>query len=343
MKKIWLFIVFFICWTQTILSYELKISDTIPNTSKLSIPTPAQLIDSLVLDEKLEWSVRLVSNFKEQRLRFSNDEAFIKYIPNNPFGVGFGIANQKLLIDIIFNIKGYENKDEQTNKFAAEGGFIIKKKNFFSFILENVHGYKISNSITNDVEFRKDISVLSAGLNYLRLFNKSPISVRSMKSGIYEYHKTTITAGVGGFFLVNRLSADNSIIPDYLSPYFNEQAEINKMNSFGFGVLGGFSGYISLPANFYASFHIAPGIGIESKKVYTETVSYKPSNPMLYKTDLFSSIGYVQKKFYINFSFATYLYATSYDFSNKSVLSVSKSKLAIGYNIGKINMPRKIF
>lgn len=336
MKHIWLFILFFFIWIQIIKPNEVKVLDTVPSeSSKLVIPTPTQIIDSLLLDKKLVWSLRLVSNFKEQRLKFSNDDAFIKYIPNNPFGVGFGVANQKIVIDIIFNIKGNEKKDEQTNKFAAEGAFIIRKKNFFSFILENVHGYKIKNSVNDIEEFRKDLTIFSAGLNYLRLFNKAGITVRAMKSGIYEYDKTTLTAGVGGFFIINNLYADESIIPNYLTPNFNDQAEINQINSFGAGVLGGVSLYINLPANFYISLYVAPGIGLESKKIHTETESYKPSNPLLYKADLFSSFGYVRKRFYINFNFATYVYGTSYDFDNKSILSVTKSKFIIGYNLGK--------
>jgi len=108
-------------------------------------------------------------------------------------------------------------------------------------------------------------------------------------------------------------------------------------------MLTGISAYFKLPANFFAAFYAAPGVGLEYKKIHTETDKYIPSNPLLYKTDLFGSVGYNKKQFYINFTFATNIYATSFDFDNKGVLSVTKSKLIFGYNIGKITLPRKIF
>lgn len=328
-----LYIVFFI-WVNSVLAFNNIKSDTLFK--------PSKIIDSLILSEKLDWSVRLVSNFKSQRFKISNDEGTVKYAPNNPFGIGFGVANQKLVIDVIFNIKGAEKKEEQTEKFAAEGAIILKNINYFSFILENTHGYNFSNNFNNFKEFRGDISMLSIGLEYLRLLNKSNLTVRDMKSGLRSYNKTTFTFGIGGFLIINDLSADSSIIPDDF-PYFNEEAQITDVSAFGLGMLTGLSAYFKLPDNFYASLYLAPGIGLEYKKIKTETDKYFPSNPLLYKTDFFGSVGYNKEKFYINFTFATDLYATSFDYNNRGLLSVTKSKLVLGYNIGKINMPKKIF
>jgi hypothetical protein len=333
MKKNWPIILLILTWVNLAFSSNFNELDT--------VSLPKRIIDSLVLSDKLDWSVRAVSNFKEQRFKISNSNESVKYIPSNPFGVGFGIANQKIVIDIVFNIKN--NKDDQTKKFAAEGGFMLKKRNFFSFILENVHGYKITNSYNEFEEFREDISLLSVGLNYLRIINKSNISVRDMKSGIFSYDKTTFTVGLGGFFIANNLNADGTIIPNDMFPIFNEEGQIEKIDAFGIGVLGGLSAYISLPANFYTSFYVAPGIGIEYKYIHTETIDYKPSNPLLYKTDLFASIGYVQKKFYINFNFGTNLYFTSFDFDNHGILSVTKSKFIVGYNLEKLGKTKKLF
>ena len=329
------FFIIFLIWVNSIFAFNGIKSDTLFK--------PSRIIDSLVFSEKLDWSVRLVSNFKQQRFRIGDEDETMKYIPNNPFGVGFGIANQKLVIDIVFNIKGTEKKEEQTEKFAAEGALIIKKNNYFSFILENVHGHNVSNSYNDLEEFREDISLLSVGLNYLRIFNKNNISIRDLKSGLRSFDKTTFTFGIGGFFIVHTLNSDGSIIPNDLLPLFNEEAQITKVSALGVGMLTGISAYFKLPANFFAAFYIAPGVGLEYKKIHTETDKYIPSNPLLYKTDLFGSVGYNKKQFYINFTFATNIYATSFDFDNKGVLSVTKSKLILGYNIGKITLPRKIF
>jgi len=333
MIKELLYILLFI-WGNLAYSSNFKSNDTLIK--------PKVLIDSLFLSEKLNWSVRLLSNFKQQQFRIRDEDDNLKYSPNNPFGIGVGIANQKLIIDIVFNLKGIEKKEEQTEKFAAEGAFMVKK-NLFNFALENVHGYNVSNKYLETDIFRDDISIFSLGVGYLHIFSKGEFTVRGMKSGLTSLEKTSIAFGAGGFIILNSLNADGSIIPPDAKPLFNEQAQIKKLNTYGAGVSGGFSSYFVLPANFFASIYIAPGIGLEYKDIKTEEDSYRPSNPIVYKTDFFASAGYNRKKFYINFTFSTNLYFTSLDYNNAASLSVTKSKLIFGYNIGKINMPRKIF
>lgn len=333
MNKNYLYIVVFI-WVNFAFSSNFKTNDTLIK--------PKVLIDSMFFSENLNWSVRLLSNFKQQQFRIKDENERLDYKPNNPYGIGVGIANQRLVIDIVFNLKGIEKKEEQTKKFAAEGAFIFKR-NLFSFALENVHGYNVSNN-ENDAEiFRDDISIFSFGLSYLHMLGKKQFSVREMKSGINGTDKTSITFGLGGFLILNSINADGSIIPPEVVPYFNDKAQIRKLNAYGAGVLGGVASYFELPAHFFASLYVAPGIGLEYKDVKTVDDSYTPSNPLIYKTDFFASLGYNQKKFYINFTFSTNLYNTSLDFDNTAFLSVTKSKLIFGYNIGKINFPRKIF
>lgn len=336
MSKRWLLIITLLVFSNLTYGLNLKKLDTV--VKPFYHLKPKVLLDSFVVNDKLDWSVRLVSNFKEQRFKLSNDEGSINYIPNNPFGIGVGIANQKLVIDILFNIKT-KNK-EHTNKLAAEGSLMLNK-NFFTFLLENVQGYNVSNSFNDLEEFREDFKLFSAGLSYLYLFNNKYITPRAMKSGLYNYDKPTISLGLGGFFIINSLHTEGSIVPEELLPFFNEQAQITELFAFGAGVLGGFITYIPLPANFFLSLHLAPGIGLNYKNIQTETVEYKPERPILYKADAFGAIGYNRKKFYINFTYATSMFFTSIDYDNRTSLRVTKSKLIFGYNIGKIGKKKK--
>ena len=215
-----------------------------------TIPKLSQVLDSIILNEKLEWSVRFVSNFKQQQFRLSNEESSLIYRPNNPFGVGFGVANQKIVVDVLFNLK--TDKDEQTKKFAAEGAIILNK-NLFGFMIENVRGYEITSRQNDLREFRKDISAYSLGLEYLRILSKDDITVRGMKSGYNGQRKTVLSYGLGGFILLNGLSADGSIIPEADRPYFNDQAQMYDLDAFGGGILGGVSSHFDLPANFFCN------------------------------------------------------------------------------------------
>lgn len=322
-------ILFFVCTVQ---GSNLKVSDTLIK--------PSQIIDSLLLSENLEWSVRLVSNFKQQQFRLSNEDSQLIYRPNNPFGVGFGIANQKMVIDVVFNLK--LDEEEHTTKFAAEGAIILAK-NLFGFSVEDVNGYRVSSKQNEEEEFRRDISMSSIGLEYLRVLSKNDITVRGMKAGLPGVKKTLISYGLGGFLLWRDLDADSSIIPEADKEYFNEQAEIYDLSGFGVGILGGVSAYFTLPGNFFATAYVAPGIGIENKYVKTESGNYVPSNPLLIKTDFFASLGYNREKFYIHFTFGTDWYLSSLDFDNEIFLSVTKSKFIVGYNIGKIFKRKKAY
>ena len=156
-----------------------------------------------------------------------------------------------------------------------------------------------------------------------------------MKAGLSDSRSSFLSYGIGGFILLKSLNADASIIPDSDRPYFNEEANIYDMEGFGAGLLAGVSGYFNLPGDFFATAYIAPGIGLDYKYVKSEAGNYRPTNPMIYKTDLFGSLGYNRKRFYVHFTFGTDLYLTSLDYSNQVFLSVTKSKFIIGYNLGK--------
>lgn len=327
-KHILLFIaLFWVCGVQASIVQE---SDTIKKTRKV--------LDAFLLGEDLEWSVRLVSNFKQQQFRLSNDDSKLIYRPNNPFGVGFGVANQNMVIDVLFNIKA--GTEDVTEKFAAEGALVINR-NMLGFAIENVHGYQVTSKQTDLQEFRDDISVFSLGLEYIRILSKDNITVRGMKRGIEDQKKSIFSYGLGGFTIIKDLKADGSIIPEEDKPYFNEEAEIYETSSIGGGALAGASAYFNLPSNFFATFYIAQGVGLEHKYLKSESGNYVASNPWVFKTDLFASLGYTREKFYINFTFGTDWYFSDLDYGNDLFLSVTKSKFIVGYNIGNVVKSRK--
>ena len=319
------FLILLILFSCEVFATSSQKSDTIKKTRV------GALLDSLIFSENLEWSLRLVSNFKQQQFRISNDDSKLIYRPNNPFGVGFGVANQNMVIDILFNVKG--NNEDVTNKFAAEGALILNR-NMLGFSLENVHGYNVTSKQTDEQEFRDDISVFSLGLEYLRILSKNEITVRGMKAGILDQKKSILSYGLGGFAIIKNLKADGSIIPEADKPYFNEQAEISSTRSYGGGVLFGISSYFPLSSHFFATVLIAPGIGLEHKYLETEGGDFVVSNPWIYKTDFFGSLGYNRKNFYIHFTFGTDWYFSDLDFNNDLFLSVTKSKFILGYNLG---------
>lgn len=301
------------------------------NNQRDTIAPYSPIIDSLLLSDKLKWSARLVSNFKLHPFRLKNENSTLKYKPNNPYGIGFGLANQKIVIDIILNIKTNVDRNH-TKKFAMEGSFSFKR-NFIAFFVESVHGYHVKNNFNELENFRKDISLFSASLNYLRILSKKPFSVQHMKGGFPKAHKSTVVFGVGGFLITDKLDSDRSIVPIYAEDNFNDEAQITNLTSIGGGISGGIFSYINLPSKFFLTLNAAPGIGLLHKEVKTETSKYTPSNPLLYRLDGFAALGFNGKRMYAHFNYGAAFYGTSLDNGNSIVYNVTKSKIIIGYRL----------
>ena len=292
-----------------------------------------QKIDSLFIDHDLSnYSVRLFSNYKVKQFRILNDDYRSRYVPNNKFGVGFGVANSKMLIDIAFNIKS--GNDNVTDRFDGQGSLILKKHNFVNFYLQTYKGFNIRNNFDEPRVFRHDIRSWTIGFNYLYTFSEIEFSYALLKAGLAKRkRKVQITGGIGTFAVFDYFNADGNILTENGALYFNEEAEIEKYSGRAVGLLGGVLSQFVLPNNFIATCNIMPGVALMNKKVTLKDGSYRPSNPMLYKLDFSVALGYSVKRYYVNLIYGTGIYSTNLDFDNKYLFNLSKAKFAIGYKL----------
>ncbi len=311
------FLINSLCWSQ-----DLYVRDSVKTTN---------LIDSLLIDRDLRnWSVRLFGNIRAQGFKLSNNEAALTYIPNNLFGVGVGLATRKLILDITFNIK--DENTENTDRFDFRGGFIFNQ-NVIDFYFQVYDGFNVENSLNSSTVFRDDIKSIAGGIDYLYLFNAGEYSQRVLRSGLKNQKRSVFSFGLGGFLVYNQISADSSIIPMEFDPYFNEQARITNITNYGIGVLGGLVGLFKLPSNFYIGLSAKVGIGLSIKNAETETLSYNPGNPMIYKLNGSALFGYKWNRFYTNISFRAGINGSNLDFDNNGSFTQIGGKLALGYRI----------
>lgn len=131
----------------------------------------------------------------------------------------------------------------------------------------------------------------------------------------------------------NQISADNSVVPPGFDPYFNEQARITNITNYGIGALGGLVGLFRLPSNFYIGIGTKAGIGLTIKNAETETVSYNPRNPVLYKLDGSVLFGYKWNRFYTNISLRGSIHTSNLGFENNGAFTFLSGKLVLGYRI----------
>jgi hypothetical protein len=331
-KRICLLIFLFIVSTS-VHSQILKETDSLVQDNKsLNV---IEIVDSLFIDHNIKnYSLRLFLNYKVKKFSIRNEDSRLKYLPNNKYGVGFGFASSKILIDIAFNLK--TNKENVTNRFDAQGTLIVGKHHYVNGFLQTYKGFNIQNDFNEPSVFREDIKSVTVGFNYLFTLSEIEFSYSLLKAGLAKRHKNTfITGGLGFFGVYDYFSADNDIMPENGEMYFNEQAQIEHYNSAAIGVLGGFLSVFMLPKNFIASCNIMTGIALMNKKVDVQGDDYRPSNPMLYKLDYTLALGYNSSSYYITIIYADGFYATSLDYGNKYNFNLSKAKLAFGYKLGQ--------
>ncbi|MCX7547500.1 DUF4421 family protein [Xanthomarina sp. F1114] len=312
----------FLCLTIASHAQILKKSDSL---------STKQVIDTLLIDRDMNnWSIRLFTNYKGQSFNLINDGDKLAFKPNNRAGVGFGLGTSKLIIDIAFNLKG--NRENDTKRFDMQGSFIVGDHNLVNLYVQRYKGFNVNNNFNEPDVFRDDITSLSIGLNYLYTFNKISFSSATLKAGLAnDEKKHFISAGVGGFMVYNSFMGDGSLIPD--NGNFNGDAYLEQFKGVGVGVSGGILSVFVLPANFFATLNVIPGIGLMYKKGYSETDHYNVSNPLLYKIDFEAGVGYSYKRFYATLVYGSGIYTTNLDYGLNYVYSNTKAKISVGYKI----------
>lgn len=295
-----------------------------------SIPTP-KFIDTLFIDRDINnYSVRVFTNYKARRFRLSNDDNHLYYVPNNPAGVGFGLATKKVILDLAFNIK--TNKEEPTERFDMQGSLTLRNHNI-DFGFQRYTGYNVENDQGVEEIFRDDLRSGSIGIAYMYLFNSSQYSVTALRSGLSRQKRAALSFGLGGVFFLNNKTADSTIIPQEVQAEFNEAAQIVNMDGIGLGIVGGVSTIIPLPYDFFLAFSLAPGIGVMYKNIETEDTRYTPPNPMIYSLDLSGAFGYNGNRIYVNITTKLGVLSSDLGYDNKSLNSGLNAKLAVGYKL----------
>jgi len=279
------------------------------------------------------WSVRALANFKDNRFRLRNDDFTLEYRPNNPSGVGFGIANSKLIVDIIFNLK--TDKEEITDRLDIQGDFMIGRS-YVLFQFQDYQGFNVKNiSIEDPGMFRRDIRTRTINLSYFYIFNSSVNVLHSIFSGVNENYRSAGTFLGGIYTNLHRIEADSSIVPESSSELFNEEAQIVELEQYGIGINFGYSYLFALPSDFLIYLSAAPGIGIGIKYIDTETFSYKASDIWQGYITANIQIGYNGRRIYALISAVNTWFYSSIDTNNKGSINSTKFKLILGWKFHK--------
>ncbi|OIQ27790.1 MAG: hypothetical protein BM564_11495 [Bacteroidetes bacterium MedPE-SWsnd-G2] len=292
-----------------------------------------EVIDTLLIDRDVKnWSVRVYTNFKEQRFKLKNDEYQTEYVPHNTTGVGLGFATKKLILDLGINIK--TNKEEKTERFDVQFSFLFHQHHMLDVSIQSYKGFETRTNYDVPTTFRTDISNFTNTLSYWYIPNSKKFSILQLKTGLSKPTKSTVVLGFGGFLTYYKLKSDYSIIPEHEPPVYNDFAQLTNFTGIGGGINGGFFSVIHLPYNFFLSINVLPGIGLMHKTAQTSDLKYHPKDIFIYKLDAQILLQYNYKQFYTNISAGQSIYNIGLDHANSAQFIITKAKFVIGYNIG---------
>ena len=204
-------------------------------------------LDSLLIDRDIDnYSIRFFTNYKVNKFSVLNSYYDVKFTPNNRHGVGFGVANKKMILDIGFNLKN-PNKEE-TARFDFQGTAIIKKRNYTDLYIQSYKGFQAKNNFGESSVFRGDMRSVSFGFSYLYTLDEIEFSYSLLKAGLLDEDDKDvfITGGLGVFGMFDYFSSDTSVLSEIALEYFNEQADIKRYQGVTVGVMGGAISYFKI-------------------------------------------------------------------------------------------------
>jgi hypothetical protein len=326
---------FFIVLFSTV-NHNIQAQDTLVNKNK---GIWAKLVDAFIDKDINRWSVRLVSNYKDTQFTLRNGSHRLNYTPTNRSGVGFGVANSKLVVDVIINLK--TNKENPTQRTDIQGNLLIGQT-MFHFAIQDYIGFNVDNTDISETDiFREDIRTASIGLSGIHIFNDKVRPLNTIYSGKFVNYQTAGSFLLGGYFQTSLLEADSSIIPESSREFFNDEAEIVNSRGFEVGINAGYSLFAVLPANFFLALSVAPGIGLSYKNVETQPLEYSPNSYWGGFAYAHIAIGYNSTRIYAQISNEGVWYHTNLDNGNRVASSTQKFKAVLGWKFKSSDIKRK--
>jgi hypothetical protein len=283
------------------------------------------------------WSVRLFSVSKNQTFSVlgKSDSARLNFRPNSKAAIGVGISYGTYALDIGFSVSNSredsvnasESFDFMSGLYSGQHAFDLNFQHYAGFFSNFEHA-------ATDTVFRNDIRTFTLGVNYNYNFNYGRYSLNAPFIGTEIQKKTAGTPLAGAFFYYYDLRSNETLIPAAGDSVFNEYAHFTEANLFSMGLMGGYAFTLVLPAHFFITASLIPGISFNLGDAKTGEY-YNIGHPLTISPKLVSrnSIGYSSRKFYALLSY--YFDGNTVNMGNKNQLNydLSKLKLLMGYRI----------
>jgi hypothetical protein len=278
------------------------------------------------------WSIRAYGISKYNEFTFSDQTARALFYPDIKLGVGLGISYHNLALDVALNIYS-DNRGHESENFSLVSALYFNQNLLdLEFQLYNRYTVSVNDAATGGTlsQYREDISVINAGINYDYNFNYRRFSFNAPFIGTQIQKHSSGSPLVGVFLNYFNLSADSSIIPKVLDNEFNPQLRLTEANLVSIGFTAGYAFTLVLPDHFYITLSVTPKLGVTSGEI---TGANNQSVPIGLTPGVLTrnSVGYAGKKFYAFLSVLGDYNMISLGGNNTLYYDPLKAKFLIGY------------
>ena len=246
-----------------------------------------------------KWSVRAYAISKYNEFTIAEQNVKALFYPDVKLGAGLGFAYHNLALDVAFNISSSDPSHKSGNLSLISAVYFNQNLLDVEFQLYNHYTISERDESNNELisQFRTDITVFNAGLNYNYNFNYHKFSFNAPFIGT-EIQKHSAGSPLAGVYInYFDLHADSSIFPNIPTSESNPQNTLTDARLFSAGITAGYAFTWVLPRHFYVTLSLTPKIGIsagEVKEISYEDVHYGIAPGILTR----NAVGYAGKKFY---------------------------------------------
>jgi hypothetical protein len=267
--------------------------------------------------------------------------------PNPQSLIGFGFSYSWLGLGVSFTLPSSDESDRlygKTQKFDFEAHYTMRRL-MVDLTLKSYKGFYFSNP-------EKYISTWHSGDPYPQVPNLQTVSIaasftyvfspdRYSSNAAYSYTKAMRRSGgswmMGGFFSINGVASDTSIVPGVIQQYVDPKLDLKGVIFSNIGVSFGYSHLFTIRKKNFISFTFLPGLSLQKVTQYSSLDgSVKEFNTLALRNIIRFSIGRNGDKYY--WGLATYVESSTVkQVDSQLFLNSGHAELFFGYRLDSSN------
>ncbi len=285
--------------------------------------------------------------FSQVEIRNPDLPENLLFEPNPQSLIGFGFSYSWLGLGVSFTLPStdeFNNKYGKTQKFDFEAHYTMPRlmvdltlKSYKGFYVSNPEDYIDSWNKNDPFPQAPNLQTVSLAASFAYVFSPDRYSSNAAYSFTQAMRRSGGSWVAGGFFSINGVVSDTSIIPYTIRQNTNLQFDLKGVVFSNFGVSFGYSNLWSIYKKNFIAFTFLPGVSIQKVTQYSSiNETEKVYNTVSPRTIFRFSIGRNGDKYYSGLT--TYLESSSIkNLDSRLLLSSGHFEFFFGYRIDTDN------